>query len=152
MRSLLVKKTAIYTKDEYEALLRPCVYTLWQDKTPLYVGKSTRGIARALSPDHIVRKTLKEAGIIITATQIQWCSTVDEIEELESLLVQRLNPEFNKCHPTTYIERFAKRFGTSAERLREILLEDAKTEKGLEEDAELVAQCLLEEAKKNVST
>jgi len=70
---------------------RPIVYVWYRDKVPYYVGYSSQGIVRPVSPSHHVIKTLAPEDSI----RIWFFDTAREASEAEKRFIRWLRPFHN---------------------------------------------------------
>lgn len=97
---------SVLTGEAFRLLSSPCVYTCWNCGYCLYVGMSTQGLIRVLSPSHHMYRLLKEVSeqagtrIDFDRVEINWCSTNEEAIKLERLLIKTLKPLMNRDNST----------------------------------------------------
>lgn len=80
------------TKQQYDKLLKPCVYLFWMNSQCLYIGMSQRGILRPLDPNHHVKDFMS----VFDKLELRWCINVSEAQKLEQKLIRDLKPLYNK--------------------------------------------------------
>jgi hypothetical protein len=91
------RESVVWTKGQVMRIMGPLVYIFWQwdidEKTmkPLYVGRSSFGLARPLSPGHHLSEVRDGA----KGMEIIFCASEKDSVSLEKLLIRRLKPEHN---------------------------------------------------------
>ena len=71
---------------------RPVVYLAFRDGEPLYIGMSDRGIGRLFDKQHVLLKKIAPEDPL----QVWAVTSAAEARRLEALLIDRLQPRFNK--------------------------------------------------------
>lgn len=79
--------------DDFRSLCLPCVYLFMKEGLPIYIGAGSSGISRAAQSNHrqwcYARKECDEV-------RIYPCKSIDAAFELESILIAKCQPKYNK--------------------------------------------------------